>query len=213
MPIRVLGLAPDLVDYREALQLQERTEAQVKAGESHGAVYLLEHPAVYTAGRRADPAEYPTDGTPVVPINRGGKVTWHGPGQLIGYPVFELREHLRLVPYVRAVEQVLIDTLGELGVTAFRVEGRSGAWVDTGLVQPEKIAQIGIHASRGVTTHGFSLNCSTDNEVFHSFIPCGITDAGVTSISQVLGRTVTPADVVPVVTPHLERLIQEVAVS
>lgn len=213
IPIKVVGLAPDLVDYREALDLQERTEAAVKAGDSRGDVFLLEHPAVYTAGRRADPADYPTDGTPVVPINRGGKVTWHGPGQLIGYPVFELREHLRLVPYVRSVEQALIDSLAEIGIDGFRVEGRSGVWVNTGLPTDEKIAQIGIHASRGVTTHGFSLNCSTDNSVFHTFVPCGITDAGVTSISQVLGRTVTPADMVPIVTPHLEKLIEEVAVS
>jgi lipoyl(octanoyl) transferase len=213
IPVRVLGLAPDLVDYREALELQQRTAAAVAAGETRGDVFLLEHPPVYTAGRRADPAEYPVDGTPVVPVDRGGKVTWHGPGQLVGYPVFELREHLRLVPYVRRIEQALIDALADVGVEAFRVEKRTGVWVNTGRPFDEKIAQIGIHAKRGITTHGFALNCSTDNAVFTGFVPCGITDAGVTSISAVLGRDVAPADMVPVLTPYLERLIEEVAVA
>ena len=211
IPFRVLGLAPEYVTYADALEAQEATAERVREHQTHGELYLLEHESVYTAGRRADPAEYPTDGTPVVETDRGGKVTWHGPGQLVGYPVMRLAQPLKLVPYVRHIEQAIIDTLAELDIHGFRVDGRSGVWVNTGLPWNEKIMQVGIHAKRGIVTHGFALNCSCDLGVFHRFIPCGITDAGVTSISQVLGRRVTPADVLPIIRPHLETLIREVA--
>lgn len=210
IPIEVLGLAPNLVDYRAALALQEETAAAVAAGTTHGKLFLLEHPAVYTAGRRAtDPSEYPTDDTPIVEVNRGGRVTWHGPGQLIGYPVVHLSNPRGLVLYVRSIERMLMATFADLGIPSRQFEGNSGVWTDE--ENPSKLAQIGIHVTRGVTTHGFSVNCNPDLEVFHRFIPCGIRDHEVTSLTAVSGRTITPADLVPVITPRLHDFLDEVA--
>lgn len=176
-----------------------------------GTLFMLEHEAVYTAGRRALPEEYPSDGTPVVTVDRGGKVTWHGPGQLVAYPVIRLRNPLGVVDLVRSLESIIIATIGELGVEGFRVEGRAGVWVDAGAETPSKVAQIGIHTSDGIVTHGLAINCSNDLAPFKNFVPCGITDAGVTTLSHVTGRRITPSDVAPFLHAHLTTALEELA--
>jgi lipoyl(octanoyl) transferase len=161
---------------------------------------LLEHPSVYTAGRRTTPAERPQDGTPVVDVDRGGKITWHGPGQLVGYPLIKLAEPVDVINYVRRLEQALITVCTGLGLDAARVAGRSGVWLaaDHATGRPErKIAAIGVRISRGVTTHGFALNCQPDLTAFNRIVPCGITDAGVTSLTAELARPVSVAQVLP----------------
>ena len=210
--VDVVGLSPDPVPYARGLELQRAAAARVVAGEDRGTVLLLEHESVYTAGRRSRRSEYPTDGTPVVPVDRGGKVTWHGPGQLVGYPVVRLRNRLGVVDFVRVLEDVLIETVAALGVEGVRIPERSGVWsrgVDGS--PPEKLAQIGLHAADGIVTHGFALNCSNSLAPFAGFVPCGLTDAGVATLSTLAGRTITPAEVIPVLTPCLLRAIEEVA--
>ena len=194
----VTGLSANSVPYIEALGLQRATHRAVVEGSSPDTVLLLEHPSVYTAGKRTEDYERPVDGTPVIDVDRGGKITWHGPGQLVGYPILHLAEPINVVGYVRRLEGILIGVLAELGVDAGRVEGRSGVWVDG----VDKIAAIGIRVSQGVTMHGFSLNCSNSFEAYARIVACGILDAGVTSISRQLGREVTPEDVVPLVIRH-----------
>ncbi len=199
----VTGLSANSVPYLEALQQQRALHAAVVAGRAPDTVILLEHPPVYTAGKRTAPDERPTDGTPVVDVDRGGKITWHGPGQLVGYPIFRLHDPIDVVGYVRALERVLIDVLGRLGVTGEQIEGRSGVWLrpenNPGAVRDEKIAAIGIRVAEGVTMHGFALNCSNSLDAYDRIVACGIRDAGVTTISRVLGRTVTPQEVAPLV--------------
>ncbi|MEV6346017.1 lipoyl(octanoyl) transferase LipB [Actinoplanes sp. NPDC051851] len=201
-------LRPGLVDYVEAWEEQKRVHEAVANGDRPDTILLLEHPSVFTAGKRTEPADRPFDGTPVVDVDRGGKITWHGPGQLVGYPILRLSDPVDVVAYVRRTEQLLIDVCAEFGVTAERIEGRSGAWVratDGGL--DRKIAQIGIRVSRGVTLHGFALNCDCDLANFDRFVPCGIRDAAVTSLSAELGRPVPIAEVLPVVERHLPTLL------
>ncbi|BEL09165.1 lipoyl(octanoyl) transferase LipB [Actinoplanes sichuanensis] len=201
-------LRPGLVDYLEAWEEQKRLHEGVVAGTQPDTVLLLEHPSVFTAGKRTEPADRPFDGTPVVDVDRGGRITWHGPGQIVGYPILKLPDPVDVVAYVRRTEQMLIDVCAEFGVIAERVEGRSGAWVratEGGL--DRKIAQIGIRVSRGVTLHGFALNCDCDLSNFNRFVPCGIRDAGVTSLSAEVGRPVPVAEVMPVVERHLATLI------
>jgi lipoyl(octanoyl) transferase len=200
-------LRPGLVDYRDAWDEQKRLHEAVASGTQPDTILLLEHPSVFTAGKRTEPADRPFDGTPVVDVDRGGKITWHGPGQLVGYPIVRLPDPVDVVAYVRRTEQLLIDVCAEFGVATERIEGRSGAWIratDGGL--DRKIAQIGIRVARGVTLHGFALNCDCDLANFDRFIPCGIRDAGVTSLSAELGRPVTVAEVLPVVERHLTTL-------
>jgi lipoyl(octanoyl) transferase len=202
-------LRPGLVDYREAWAEQRRLHDAVVAGEQPDTILLLEHPSVFTAGKRTEPDDRPADGTPVVDVDRGGKITWHGPGQLVGYPILQLPDPIDVVAYVRRTEQLLIDVCAEFGVTAARsaIEGRSGAWVAADDRGPDrKIAAIGIRVSRGVTQHGFSLNCDCDLSAFDRFVPCGIRDAGVTSLSAETGRPVPVAEVQPVVERHLATL-------
>jgi lipoyl(octanoyl) transferase len=196
----VAGLSANSVPYLEALELQRATHRSVVAGTSPDTVILLEHPSVYTAGKRTEASERPTDGTPVIDVDRGGKITWHGPGQLVGYPILRLAEPIDVVGYVRWLEGVLIDVLAELGVDASRVEGRSGVWMRG----TDKIAAIGIRVAEGVTMHGFALNCSNGFDAYRTIVACGLADAGVTSISRELGRTVTPADVVSLVQARLD---------
>jgi lipoyl(octanoyl) transferase len=195
----VAGLSANSVPYLEALELQRATHRAVVSGTSPDTVILLEHPSVYTAGKRTEASERPSDGTPVIDVDRGGKITWHGPGQLVGYPILRLAEPIDVVGYVRWLEGVLIDVLAELGVSAGRVEGRSGVWMRGN----DKIAAIGIRVAEGVTMHGFALNCSNEFDAYRTIVACGLADAGVTSISRELGRTVTPADVVPLVQARL----------
>lgn len=205
----VAGLSANSVPYSEGLSLQRAVHQAVVSGQRPDTVILLEHDPVYTAGKRTSPDERPTDGTPVVDVDRGGKITWHGPGQLVGYPILRLPEPIDVVGYVRRLEGVLIDVLAEFGIDGRRVDGRSGVWI-TGGGRDEKIAAIGIRVEGGVTMHGFALNCSNSLEPYERIVACGIRDAGVTTMSRVLGRTVDPVDVVEVVQ---SRLTAELAVT
>jgi lipoyl(octanoyl) transferase len=201
-------LRPGLVDYLKAWDEQRRLHDAVVAGIRPDTVLLLEHPSVFTAGKRTETADRPFDGTPVVNVDRGGKITWHGPGQLVGYPIIKLAEPVDVVAYVRRTEELLIDVCAALGVHAERVDGRSGAWVPADGRGPDrKIAAIGIRVARGVTQHGFALNCDCDLSNYDRFVPCGIRDAGVTSLSEELGRRVTVAEVLPIVEKHLPTLM------
>jgi lipoyl(octanoyl) transferase len=198
-----------LVDYRSAWDLQRALHADVADGGPE-AVLLLEHPPVFTCGKRTDPHERPLDpgGAEVIDVDRGGKITFHGPGQLVGYPIVRLPDHVRVVDYVRRVEEALIGVCGDLGVAAARVPGRSGVWLQATPGKPErKIAALGIRVSRGVTMHGFALNCDVDLGWYDRFVPCGIADAGVTSLSAELGRDVTVEEVTPLVEAHLDRML------
>lgn len=199
----VTGLSANSVPYSVALEMQRALHARVARGEAPDTVLLLEHPSVYTAGKRTEPHERPTDGTPVVDVDRGGKITWHGPGQLVGYPIVRLDSPVDVVAYVRRLEGMLIDVLAEFGIPGVRVEGRSGVWlVDANRPTGDKIAAIGIRVADGVTTHGFSLNCSNSFDAYRAIVACGIPDAGVTSISRELGREVAPDHVAPLVEKH-----------
>lgn len=183
------------IDYQAAWQLQrEVADARVAGGPD--TLLLLEHPPVYTAGKRTEDGERPADGAPVVDVDRGGKITWHGPGQLVGYPIIGLAEPLDVVNFVRRLEQSLIAVCADFGLDAGRVDGRSGVWMPPGTRRPaRKIAAIGIRVARGVTLHGFALNCDCDLGAFSAIVPCGIADAGVTSMSAELGRQVSVGDV------------------
>jgi len=196
--VRYLGT----IDYTRAWTLQRELAAARAAGTGPDVLLLLEHPSVYTAGRRTTPAERPDDGTSVIDVDRGGKITWHGPGQLVGYPLIALAEPVDVIDYVRRLEQALIAVCAELGLDAGRVSGRSGVWLpaDPATGRPaRKIAAIGVRVSRGVTTHGFALNCQPDLAAFDRIVPCGIIDAGVTSLTAELGRPVCVARVQPAV--------------
>ena len=196
------------VPYEQAWQQQRERHAAVVSGEASDTVLLLEHPSVYTAGRRTEPWERPIDGTPVVEVDRGGKITWHGPGQLVGYPILRLADPIDVVAYVRRIESMLIAVCREFGVSAAtRVEGRSGVWLRGTDTQPDrKIAAIGIRVAQGVTLHGFALNCDCDLTAYDRIVACGISDAGVTSLSRELQRDVPVAEVLPVVEAQLDRL-------
>jgi lipoyl(octanoyl) transferase len=187
-----LGLAPNFVDYQKAWDIQREVHAQVVSGERPNTVLLLEHDGVYTAGKRTEDEERPVDGTPVIDVDRGGKITWHGPGQLVGYPIMRLPEPIDVVGYVRWLEQVLIDSIAEFGLQTERVEGRSGVWAPVGDTHV-KIAAIGIRVAEKVTMHGFALNCNNSLDAYETIIACGIKDAETSTISKLLNREVTPA--------------------
>jgi lipoyl(octanoyl) transferase len=196
-----------LVDYEEAWARQREVHARVVEGTGPDTLLLLEHPPVYTAGKRTEPHERPFDGTPVIDVDRGGKITWHGPGQLVGYPIVRLPDPVDVVAHVRRMEQALIDVCAGLGLPTGRVEGRSGVWVAADDRGPDrKIAAIGVRVARGVTMHGFALNCDPDMSAFANMIPCGIPDAGATSLSAELGRDVG----VPEVIDDVEAAMREV---
>ncbi len=203
-----LGFGSDAVGYLEAWDEQRRVHAEVVAGSLPDTVLLLEHPSTYTAGRRTEPYERPFDGTPVIDVDRGGKITWHGPGQLVGYPILRLPDPIDVVAYVRRIESMLIDVCARLGVVATRVPDRSGVWIgpdDRGLQR--KVAAIGIRVSQGVAMHGFAINCDCDLSAFGRIVPCGIADAGVTSLSNEIGRQVTVSEVIPLVVDRLDILV------
>ncbi|MCW3494265.1 lipoyl(octanoyl) transferase LipB [Microbacterium sp. SSM24] len=195
LDIQTVGLSPDYVPYLDGWDLQRRIHADVVAGARDDTLLLLEHQPVYTAGARTARHERPTDGTPVVDVDRGGKITWHGPGQLVGYPIVRLAEPVDVVAHVRRLEHLLIEALRVHGVDGYRVEGRSGVWVRRPLGE-DKVAAIGVRVQRGVTMHGFALNCDNTLAGFRGIIPCGITDAGVTTISEIVGADVAPRDVI-----------------
>ena len=200
---RIVGFGADAVDYQTAWDLQRTIHADVVAG-GEEQVLLLEHPPVYTAGKRTEQHERPQDGTPVIDVDRGGKITFHGPGQLVGYPIVRLPDHVKVVDYVRRLEEALIATCADFGLNTARVPGRSGVWLpETRTRQERKLAAIGIRVSHGVAMHGFALNCDVDLDWYDRFVPCGISDAGVSTLSVELDRDVTVAEVAPVVERHL----------
>lgn len=243
-----LGFGENAVEYQEAWQKQREVHAARFEDTVPDTCLLLEHPPVYTAGRRTADSERPLDGTPVVDVDRGGKITWHGPGQLVGYPIQKLPRPVDVVAHVRRLEEALIRTADEFGVGTTRVEGRSGVWVlgdpveqrpavggltldfdprmqddefDPRLNGPEyapsnagqrredrKLAAIGIRVAKGVTMHGFAFNVNPDNTWFDRIVPCGIRDAGVTSLAYELGRDITIAEVLPVVEKHLRDILE-----
>lgn len=243
-----MGFGAEAVEYLRAWEEQRQVHAARFADEIPDTVLLLEHPPVYTAGRRTADSERPLDGTPVIDVDRGGKITWHGPGQLVGYPIQKLPRPVDVVAHVRRLEEAMIRTCAEFGLETTRIEGRSGVWVlgdpvdqrpslgglsldldprmtdeefDPRLNGPEyapsnagqrredrKLAQIGVRVSKGVTMHGFAMNINPDTTWFDRIIPCGIRDAGVTSLAAELGREVTIADVLPVIEKHLREVLE-----
>jgi len=205
MRIVHLGFAPDHVDYGDAWDRQREIHAEVAEGRGPDTVLLLEHAPVYTAGKRTEAHERPLDGTPVIDVDRGGKITWHGPGQLVGYPIVALPEvPIDVVAHVRRLEEVMIRTCAEFEVAVERVDGRSGVWVRADDRGPDrKLGAIGVRVSRRVTMHGFALNCDNDLGWAEVIIPCGIADAGVSSLSREAGRRITVQDVLPYAEKHL----------
>ena len=195
LDIQIIGLSPAVVPYLDGWAQQRAVHADVVAGDRPDTLLLLEHESVYTAGTRTEPHERPQDGTPVIDVDRGGKITWHGPGQLVGYPIVRLPEPVDVVAHVRRLERLLIVALREHGVDGHQVDGRSGVWVSRPL-SDDKVAAIGVRVERGVTMHGFAVNCDNSLAGFRGIIPCGITDAGVTTVSEVAGAPVAPRDVV-----------------
>jgi len=206
------GFAPDEVPYEDAWARQRELHAQRVAGEAPDTLLLLEHSSVYTAGRRTAAHERPVDGTPVIDVDRGGKITWHGPGQLVGYPIVALPDPIDVVAYIRRLEEALIEVCAGFGLATGRVQGRSGVWVaadepGSGYRPERKVAAIGVRVARGVTMHGFALNCDPDMTAFGSIVPCGIPDAGVTSLSAELGRDVPVAEAVEPVEAAMRRVL------
>ncbi len=200
-----LGFAPDVVDYLDGWERQRVVHAAVAEGREPDTTLLLEHAAVYTAGKRTRPEQRPFDGTPVVDVDRGGLITWHGPGQLVGYPIVALREvPIDVVAHVRRLEDAMMRMTREFGVETVRVDGRSGVWVLADDRGPDrKLGAIGVRVSRRVTMHGFALNCDADLSWADNIVACGIDDAGVSSISREAGRTVTVQDLLPYAEKHL----------
>jgi lipoyl(octanoyl) transferase len=203
-----LGLGSEHVDYQATWDLQRAIHAEVSAGTRPDTVLLLEHASVYTAGKRTEPHERPLDGTPVINVDRGGKITWHGPGQLVGYPIVRLPETVLVVDYVRRLEEAMIAMFADYGLSTGRVRGRSGVWLagDTKRVE-RKIAAIGIRVAAGTTMHGFAINVDPDLRWFDRIIPCGLSDVGVTSMAAELGNPVTVSDVAQTLRPHLQRYL------
>jgi lipoyl(octanoyl) transferase len=212
-----LGFGASPVEYREAWDLQRRVHARRVADEVPDSCLLLEHEPVYTAGKRTAASDRPfgDPGAPVIDVDRGGKITWHGPGQLTGYPIIKLRDPVDVIAYVRALEEAMIRTCAEFGVTTERVPGRSGAWVrgdqsagasPAGL-EDRKVGAIGARVARGVTMHGFALNADCDLSWYDRIVPCGIRDAGVTTLSAEAGRRITVADLTPVMERHLAAVL------
>jgi lipoyl(octanoyl) transferase len=198
-----LGLAPDFVDYQQAWDIQRELHDKVVAGEAPSTVLLLEHAPVYTAGKLTEDHERPFDGTPVVAVDRGGKLTWHGPGQLIAYPILKLKNRSGIRDYVERLEAIMIAVMDGYGIRAERIKGRAGVWVRADAKGPDrKVAAIGIRVLNGVTMHGIAINCSNDLAPYAQIIACGITDAGVTTMSQETGQDIRPAHIV-------DRIVEE----
>jgi lipoyl(octanoyl) transferase len=202
------GFGDAAIDYERAWDLQRDLHARRVAGEIPDTCLLLEHQAVYTAGKRTSPADRPLGdpGAPVIDVDRGGKITWHGPGQLVGYPIISLNEPVDVISYVRSIEEALIRTCADAGLATERVGGRSGVWVRTGGID-RKVAAIGVRVARGVTMHGFALNCDNDLSWFGKIIPCGISDASVTSLSAELSHPVRIGDVIASAERHLAAVL------
>jgi lipoyl(octanoyl) transferase len=205
--VEYLGFAPELVEYRHAWDYQRQVHAQVASGEKPDTTLLLEHQEVFTAGKRTSPRERPSSPRlDVIDVDRGGKITWHGPGQLVGYPIWRLDPPIDVLAHVRRLEDLLLAVTARFGLRTTRISGRSGVWVQSAGAVDRKIAAIGVRVSRGVTMHGFALNCNCDLGWAKEIIPCGLDDAEVTSLSQELGRPVPVAEVLPQLRAELERL-------
>lgn len=200
-----------LVEYKKAWESQRTIHQDVADGKRPNTLILLEHPSVFTAGRRTDVSERPTDGTPVIDVDRGGRITWHGPGQLVGYPIVKLLKPTELVGFVREIEAGLIAVCADLGLTTIRIEGRSGVWIrdDKG---DRKIAAIGVRVAQGVTMHGFALNVNPDLSSFKTIVPCGISDADVTSLEIELKRSITIDEASPLVERYIFESLKRVSV-
>lgn len=212
LDVVVLGMSGDPVPYQEGWDLQRKIHADVVSGVRPDTLLLLQHEPVYTAGKRTEDSERPQDGTPVIDVDRGGKITWHGPGQLVGYPITRLAQPIDVVGYVRTIEHLLIDIASQFGVNGQQVEGRSGVWVADGLGF-NKLAAIGVRVSEGVTMHGFALNCNNTLDAYENIIACGIRDAGATTLTAQTGTIITPSDVIPVVNRIFHHHFEESHVS
>ena len=199
-----------LLDYNEALLIQRSTHEQVSAGVMPNTLFFVEHPSVFTAGKRTLDEERPIDGTPVIDVDRGGKITWHGPGQIVGYPILRLAKPTELVGFVREIEGALIDTCKEFGLNVQRIKGRSGVWT-CNENNPKKIAAIGIRVAKGTTMHGFALNVNPDLGAFSQISPCGIADAEVTSMAQELQREITSQEVLPILERNIVSTLAKVS--
>ena len=199
-----------LMEYQEAWDFQRTIHEEVASGSRPNTLLLLEHPSVYTAGRRTEDRERPADGTPVIDVDRGGRITWHGPGQLVGYPIVKLQKATELVGFVREIETALIRVCDDLGVATVRIDGRSGVWIQDERGD-RKIAAIGIRVAKGVTMHGFALNVNPDLTAFGQIVPCGIADADVTSLEIELGRSITIEEVVPLIERHILDSLKKVS--
>ena len=198
------------LDYNDALRVQRRTHEQVSSGALPNTLLFVEHPSVFTAGKRTLEEERPQDGTPVIDVDRGGKITWHGPGQIVGYPILRLAKPTELVGFVREIESALIDTCNEFGLQVQRIKGRSGVWTCDEF-NPKKIAAIGIRVAKGTTMHGFALNVNPDLGAFSQIIPCGIADAEVTSMLQELKREITSQEVLPILERNIVSTLAKVS--
>ena len=197
------------MEYQQAWQLQRAIHADVANGIQENTLVLLEHPSVYTAGRRTEEFERPVDGTDVIDVDRGGRITWHGPGQLVGYPIIKLSEPTEVVGFVREIESALINVCVELGINAVRVEERSGVWI-VDSHGDRKIAAIGVRVAKGVTMHGFAINVNPDLKAYDQIVACGIRDAQVTSLHKELGREITVDEITPLVEAHVLKSLRKV---
>jgi lipoyl(octanoyl) transferase len=197
------------MEYEQAWQLQRGLHADVANGIRENTLVLLEHPSVYTAGRRTEEFERPLDGSNVIEVDRGGRITWHGPGQLVGYPIIKLLEPTEVVGFVREIESALINVCAELGVNAVRIEGRSGVWI-VDSQGDRKIAAIGVRVAKGVTMHGFAININPDLKAYDQIVACGIRDAQVTSLQKELGREITVDEITHVIEAHVLKSLRKV---
>ena len=199
-----------LLEYESALELQRKIHMEVASGNRPNTLLMLEHPSVYTAGKRTQEFEKPTDGTPVINVDRGGRITWHGPGQLVGYPIVKLLKPTELVGFVRTIEGALIKVCSDFGINAVRIDDRSGVWISD-IKGDRKIAAIGIRVASGVTMHGFALNVAPDLAAFSQIVPCGIDDAAVTSMAVELKREIEISEISPVVEKYLLEALGKVS--
>jgi lipoyl(octanoyl) transferase len=199
-----------VVDYLSAWKLQKQIHQDVVNLQTENTLLLLEHPSVYTAGRRTEILDRPLDETLVIDVDRGGKITWHGPGQLVGYPIVKLKNSTDVVGFVRELETALISVCAEFGIKADRYCERSGVWVRDDK-SDRKIAAIGLRVAKGVTMHGFALNVNPDLSAFEKIIPCGISGAKVTSLSAELGSEITINEVLPVIKKHIQPMLDRIS--
>ena len=209
-----LDLGTHTRDYEEVWALQREVHAEVAAGDRDNTVLFVEHDAIFTAGKRTNKSDRPTDGGRGIDVDRGGRITWHGPGQIVAYPIIRLAEPLNVVGYVRALEQAVIDLCTELGAETIRVDGRSGVWfAKNEFMRDRKVCAIGVRVARGTTMHGIALNCDANLADYGRIVPCGIDDAGVTTLTRELRRPVTVTDVEPLLRRHLEAALVPISAN